>query len=69
LPSHRSSNTASSLLVLPAFCIPIFTWRLGRAYQLYLKLDKPFLTVLATQIIVLLALITIAANVMFKPWR
>ncbi|HEX4795336.1 MAG TPA: hypothetical protein VH370_16185 [Humisphaera sp.] len=57
------------LLLLMALCIPIFIWRLGRAYQLYLKLDKPFLTVLATQVIVFLALTAIVANVVYKPWR
>jgi hypothetical protein len=55
------------LLLLAA--LPVFFYRLCRAFELYLRFDRPILTVLATQFIVLLAAFTLVCNVVMQPWR
>jgi hypothetical protein len=47
-----SSVVGQGLIML---MIPVGAWKLVRAYQYYLRFDRPFLTVLASQIIVMLA--------------
>jgi hypothetical protein len=49
--------------------LPVFFYRLCRAFGLYLRFDRPLLTVLATQFIVLLAAFTVVCYVVIQPWR
>ncbi len=51
------------LLLLPAVCIGFCTGRLYRAYSVYLRFDHPFLTVLASQVMVALAVM-----ILWLPW-
>lgn len=57
---ESASSTVARLLWLATFLIA--AWRLAVAYRLYLRMDRPFLTILAAQIIVALALLLISVE-------
>jgi hypothetical protein len=56
-----------------AFCLPVVwvvvVYRLGRGYRDYLKFDHPWATVIATQVIVVLAAAVIAVNLLLAGSR
>jgi len=64
----RSAEEAYVLAGIIAGAYVLACYRLFRAYQLYLEFHRPLLTVLAAQVIVLLAFLVVATQFNNHPW-
>jgi hypothetical protein len=63
LEPYLQDPVTRAVLLAAALLLPFMAWRLTVAYRQYLRFDRPAATVLASQVIVLLALIVAAVRV------
>jgi hypothetical protein len=66
-PTPLRYPTANSIITLVCFGVTLY--RLSTAYKRYMRFDRPFLTVLSSQIIVGLAVFTVIVNMSSWWWR
>jgi hypothetical protein len=64
--SDFAVNVGESMLLLLALCAAVSAYRMSRAFRLYLRVHLPAATVIASQLIVLLAFVT--AWIGFLNW-
>jgi hypothetical protein len=62
LGPYLQDPVTKAVLIAAALLLPFMAWRLTVAYRQYLRFDRPAATVLASQVIVLLALIVVAVR-------